>query len=151
LPNPGSGPDVSIRCKAQSAINEAFGAAIVVTVLSLIFALMPTSSESNSNDRLVILIACARFGLLSIGIFLRSRIAVVSALVLFSVALAMLTQGPRFLIVRAVFLFAFLNGVCSTFAYYELPPKPVGLPSIQQSFQSVRPVAPSSDESSHRS
>jgi hypothetical protein len=106
----------------QSAIRP-FGAAIVVTVLSLIFALMPTSSESDSNDRIVILIACVVFGLLSIGTFLRSRIAAVSALVLFSV----------------------------TFAYHELPPKPVGLPSIQQNFQSVRPVPPSSDESSHRS
>ncbi len=146
-------PDVSIRRKAQSVINEVFGAATVVAVLSLIFALTPASSESNSSDRLIILIACVVFGLLCIGIFLRSRIAAASALVLFSVtiAFAMLTQGPRFLIVRAVILFTFLNGVRGTFAYHELPPKPVVLPSIQQSFQSVRPVPPSGNESSHRS
>jgi FtsH-binding integral membrane protein len=139
--------------KRNSAINEAFGAATVVAVLSLIFCLMPTSSESNSSDRLVILIACVVFGLLCIGMFLRSRIAAGSALVLFSVttAFAMLTQGPRFLIVRTVILFAFLNGVRDTFAYHELSPKPVGLPSIQQSFQAVRAVPPSGDEPSHHS
>ena len=76
-------PEVSIRRKAQSVINEAFGAATVVAVQSLIFALMSSSSESNSSDRLVILIARVVFGLRCIGIFLRSRIAAVSALVLF--------------------------------------------------------------------
>jgi hypothetical protein len=117
-------PDVSVRRNAQSFVNEAFGAATVVAVLSLIFALMPTSSESNSSDRLIILIARVVFGLLCIGIFLRSRIPAVSALVLFSVtiAFAILTQGLRLLIVRAVILFAFLNGVRGTFAYHELPP-----------------------------
>jgi hypothetical protein len=146
-------PDVSIRRKTQSAINEAFGAAIVVTLLSLIFALMPTSSEPDSSDRSVILVACVVFGLLAIGIFLRSRAAAVSALVLFSViiAFAMLTQGPRLLIVRVVIFLAFLNGVRGTFAYHKLPPKPVGLPSIQQSFQSVRPSPPPNDESSRPS
>ena len=146
------GPDVSVRRKAQSFINEVFGAATVVAVLSLIFALMPTSSGQLQRPPIV-LIACVVFGLLCIGIFLRSRIAAVSALVLFSVtiAFAILTQVLRLLIVRAVILFAFLNGVRGSFAYHELPPKPVGLPSIQQSFQSARPVPPSGDESSHRS
>jgi hypothetical protein len=85
---------------------------------------MPTSSESNSSDRLVILIACVVFGPLCIGMFLRARIAAGSALVLFSVttAFAMLTQDPRFLIVRTVILFAFLNGVRGIFVYHELPP-----------------------------
>jgi hypothetical protein len=56
---------------------------------------------------------------------LRSRIAPVSALVLVSVTIvfAILTQGPRFLIARAVILFAFLNAVRGTFAYHELPPR----------------------------
>jgi hypothetical protein len=85
---------------------------------------MPTSAESNSSDRFVILIACVVFGLLCIGMFLRSRIAAGSAPVLFSVAIAFarLTQGPRFLIVRTVILFAFLNRLHGTFAYHELPP-----------------------------
>jgi hypothetical protein len=136
-------PDVSIRCKAQSVINEAFGAAPVVAVLSLIFALMSTSSESNSSDRLVILIARVVFVLRCIGIFLRSRIAAVSAEVLFSVAIAfaMLTQSPRFLVVRAAILFAFLNGVRGTFAYHELSPNRLACPASSR--VSICPCRPS--------
>ena len=72
-------PDVSIRRKAQSVINEVFAAATVVAVLSSMFCVMPTSSESNSSGR------------------------------------------------------------------------PVGLRSIEQSFQAVRAVPPPAEESSHRS
>jgi uncharacterized membrane protein YhdT len=131
-------PDVSIRSKAQMAIDEAFWVAVAVAVYRSIWILIAYGRDpSNGLDGLALL-AMLCFGGLAVGIRFRSRAAavIVFALYVFDIlyGVALHPQLPLVSILIALALFAAVRG---TFAYRKLP-KTENLPSITDTFKALK-------------
>lgn len=129
-------PKVSDRKNAQFAINEAFFAAVVVAVLTAIMATVEALKDTGEGFDAEGFANAVLFVGIAFGIYRRSRIAAVSALVLYLIGrgFVWVTTGPKIGALPLLITLAFLNGVRGTFAYHKLPPRPEGLPSLAQSF-----------------
>ena len=133
-------PNVNNRRFAQNAIQEAFWAALFVSALTAILTVMLLLSPDETDFAQIGFLNSALFGGLAFGIYRRSRIAAVSAFVLFAggTIYQIATVGPRGLILRGLIALAFFHGVRGTVAYHRFPTLPANLPSIEQSFQTVK-------------
>ena len=129
-------PKVSNRRFAQNAIQEAFWAALIVSVLTAILTVILLFSPDETNFAQIGFLNSALFGGLAFGIYRRSRTAALSAFVLFTAGAVyqLATAGPGGLLLRGLVALAFFHGVRGTFAYQKLPALPANLPSIEQSF-----------------
>jgi hypothetical protein len=137
-------PNVNNRRFAQNAIQEAFWAALLVSALAAILTVMLLLSPDETNFTQIGFLNSALFGGLAFGIYRRSRVAAISAFVLFAgdTIYQIATAGPRGLVLRGLIALAFFHGVRGTIAYHRFPALPANLPSIEQSFQTVRQTSP---------
>jgi hypothetical protein len=137
-------PNVSNRRFAQNAIQEAFWAAVFVSGLTVAFTVIWLLRSDETDFAQVGFLNSALFGGLAFGIYRRSRVAAISAFVLFAggTLYQLATTGPAGLVLRGLIALAFFHGVRGTFAYQKLPALPANLPSIEQTFQAVRQTSP---------
>jgi len=132
-------PDVSIRRKAQMAIDEAFWVAVAVAIFRAIWVLIGYLRDSSNGPDGPGLLATICFSGLAVGIRFRSRVAAVIAFALYVFEiLYSLVLHPRLPLVAIVVAFALFAGVRGTFAYRKLPPKTENLPNIADSFKAVK-------------
>jgi hypothetical protein len=136
-------PKVSNRRFAQNAIQEAFWAAVFVSGLTAIFTVISLMRPDETDVTSIGFLNSALFGGLAFGIYNKSRIAALSAFALYmsGTIYQIATHGLAGLLIRGLIALAFFHGVRGTFAYQKLPALPADLPSIEQSFQSVRQIS----------
>jgi hypothetical protein len=139
-------PDVSLRRQAQGAIQEAFWITVALSAYKLIWVLILFLRDSdaglNSGLNLGGLVEGLCFALFALGLHFRSRIAAVlsfSFYVLDFIYVFVMVR-PHLPILPALIALGLFAGVRGTFAYHRLPPKPQDLPTIEQSFRSVKPA-----------
>lgn len=132
-------PDVSIRRKAQMAIDEAFWVAVAVAVFRAIWVLIVYLRDPSNGPDGPGLLAAICFGGLAVGIRFRSRVAAVIAFALYVFEIIYgLVLHPRLPLIAIIVAFALFAGVRGTFAYRKLPPKVENLPNIADSFKAVK-------------
>jgi hypothetical protein len=132
-------PDVSIRRKAQGAIDEAFWVALALAVFRVIvFVILYMRDPSDGPDPGILLEALL-FGGLALGIRLRSRASAVSAFAIYVLeSVYGLVRHPAIPLLPLAIAFALFAGVRGTFAYRKLPPKVDNLPSVSDSFKAMK-------------
>ena len=115
-------PDIHDTDTARRVARQAFWAAIVVVVLTVVLAGLAAFGTSVAGITPAAFVDAAMFGLVAVGIWRMSRIAAVAGLVLFGIEklLMVQTMKPGNLIVAVALLFAFANGVRATVAYHKL-------------------------------
>jgi hypothetical protein len=133
-------PDVGIRREAQYAINDGFWAAVFIAAVSAIAAGFVIAGDSDATLALNVYVGAALYVAIAVGIRLRSRTAAIAGLVLFTAdrIYSTVTFGPHFLWQTLFLIAALLHGVRGTIGYHKLPPKPVGMPSIEESFKALK-------------
>jgi hypothetical protein len=133
-------PDVSIRRKAQYAIDEGFWAATIIAAVAAIAAGYVIAGEPDPTLSLNVYAGAAAFVAIAVGIRLRSRAAAITGLILFIAnrIYSCVTFGPNFIWQSLFLAVGLLQGVRGTIGYYKLGPKPVGMPSIEDSFRAVK-------------
>jgi hypothetical protein len=143
-------PTVGNRRFAQNAIQEAFWAAAFVSALTAIFAVVRIMSPDETFVSPIGFLNSVLFAGLAFGIYRRSRGAAISAFVLFTteVIFQAATIGLGGWLFRGLIGLAFFHGVRGTLAYHKLPPLPANLPSIEQSFQTVKQAPPQAEKDS---
>lgn len=143
-------PNVSNRRFAQNAIQEAFWAALFVSGLTVAFTVILLLRSDETDFAQIGFLNSALFGGLAFGIYRRSRIAALSAFVLFAggAIYQLATTGPAGLVLRGFIALAFFHGVRGTIAYHKFPALPANLPSIEQSFQTVKQAPPQPEKDS---
>jgi hypothetical protein len=141
-------PDVSNRRFAQNAIQEASWAAIFVSFLGAIATSIGFLFPSEDGVGYLTVVSCVTYAGLAFGIYRRSRIAAISAFVLFtnSAILYWATAGPKGVFFRLLFGLAFLHGARGSIAYHKLPPRPANLPTLAESFRAVNQSPSRQDE-----
>jgi len=132
-------PDVTIRRKAQAAIDEAFWAALSFAVLMAVFATIGLTGFLDPGAGISAYMIAVIYGGIAAGIRARSRVAAVAGLFVYILdrIYFVTTGGPRGVVIWGLILLAFWQGVRGTFAYAKLPPKQVGVPSIEDSFRAM--------------
>lgn len=132
-------PNVSTRRFAQNAIQEAFWASVLVSALTAIFTAISFLGPDESNPSAVGFVDSAIFAGLAFGIYRRSRIAAVSAFVLYLAGsiFQFAAHGPAGWILRGLIALALFHGVRGALAYHKFSALPANLPSVEQSFRSL--------------
>jgi hypothetical protein len=132
-------PDVGIRREAQYAINDGFWAATFIAVVSAVAAGFVIAGDSDATLALNVYAGAALYVAIAVGIRLRSRAAAIAGLVLFTAdrIYSTVTFGPHFLWQTLFLMAVLLHGVRGTIGYHKLPPKPAGMPSIEESFRAL--------------
>ena len=140
-------PDVSIRNHSQGAIQEAFWVAIAVSAYRLLWVLISYLRDSDQPLNRGVLLSGLLFALLAIGIYFRSRTAATLA---FAIYVGEFIHSSsihlQFPIIPALVSLALLAGARGTFAYRKFAPSPADLPSVAESFRSLK--SPSSPDDS---
>jgi hypothetical protein len=135
-------PDVSLRRNAQSAIQEAFLVSLAIATYRLAWVLIVYLRDSEIGLNWGGLLDSLCFSALGVGLYFRSRTAAVLSFGLYVAeffynSVMVRPQNP---IVPAMIALALFAGIRGSFAYQKLPPKPKDLPTIEQSFRSVKPA-----------
>jgi hypothetical protein len=135
-------PDVSLRRNAQSAIQEAFLVSLAIAAYRLAWVLIVYLRDSEIALNWGGLLDGCCFAALGVGLYFRSRTAAVLSFGLYVAeffynSVMVRPQNP---IVPAMIALALFAGIRCSFAYQKLPPKPKDLPTIEQSFRSVKPA-----------
>lgn len=135
-------PDVSLSRQAQSAIQEAFLVTLAIAAYRLVWVLIVYLRDSGSGLNWGGLFDGLCFSALGVGLYFRSRTAAVLSFGLYAAeflynSVMLRPQNP---IIPALIALALFAGVRGSFAYQKLPPRPQDLPSIEQSFRSVKPA-----------
>lgn len=132
-------PNVSTRRLAQNAIQEAFWVSVFVSAPVAIFTAISFLGPDESNPSALGFVDSAIFAGLAFGIYRRSRIAAVSAFVLYLAGslLQFAAHGPAGWVLRGLIALALLHGVRGAIAYHKFPTLPANLPSVEQSFRSL--------------
>jgi hypothetical protein len=141
-------PDVSLRRQAQSAIQEAFLVTLAIAAYRLMWVLIVFLRDSEGGLNWGGLLGAVCFSALGVGLYFRSRTAAVLSFGLYVAeflynSVMVRPQNP---IIPAVIALALFAGIRGSFAYQKLPPKPKDLPTIEQSFRSVKPVPENPDQ-----
>jgi hypothetical protein len=135
-------PDVSLRRQAQSAIQEAFLVTLAIAAYRLMWVLIPYLRDSESGLNWGGLLDGLCFSALGVGLYFRSRTAAVLSFSLYVAEFLynFVIVGPQNPIIPALIGLALFAGIRGSFAHQKLPPKPKDLPTIEQSFRSVKPA-----------
>ena len=133
-------PDVSLRRHAQGAIEEAFWVALAVAAYRFTSTLILYLRDSENGLSLRLLLSAVCFALFALGIHLRSRVAVILAFSFYTLELLYNLFAGHFagLVISVLVGLALLAGVRGSVAYHKLPPRPENLPSLVDSFRSVK-------------
>lgn len=133
-------PDVSLRRNAQGAIDEAFWVCSAIAAYRLVFALILYLRDTDNGPSLLLVSDGLWFAGLALGIKFRSRVFAVLAFSSYILEfLWSLWRGrPDFVVLPVLIALALLAGVRGTLSYRKLPPKPENLPSLADSFRSVK-------------
>jgi hypothetical protein len=135
-------PDVSLRRQAQGAIQEALWITLALAAYRFIWVLILFLRDSDAGLNFGGLFEGLCFATFAFGLHFRSRIAAVlsfSFYVLDFIYVFVMVR-PHLPILPALIALGLFAGVRGTFAYHRLPPKPQDLPTIEQSFRSVKPA-----------
>jgi phosphate/sulfate permease len=134
-------PDVSIRRNAQAAISEAFWVTSALAAGKIVWFVIALLRDSENSLDTHSLIAGICFAALALGLHFRSPITATLAFVLnLSDALYSLATGHWSLpFVQLAISLALFAGIRGTLAYRKFPPKSQDIPSMADSFKSVRP------------
>ena len=132
-------PNVSTRRFAQNAMQEAFWVSAFVSAVTAILTAISFLGPDESNPSASGFIDSAMFAGLAFGIYRRSRIAAVSAFVLYLAGsiFQFAAHGPAGWILRGLIALALFHGVRGAIAYRNFPTLPANLPSVEQSFRSL--------------
>jgi hypothetical protein len=135
-------PDVSLRRQAQGAIQEAFLVTLAIAAYRLLWVWIVYLRDSESGLNWGGLLDSLCFSALGVGLYFRSRTAAVLSFGLYVAeflynSVMVRPQNP---VIPGVVALALFAGIRGSFAYQKLPPKPKDLPTIEQSFRSVKPV-----------
>jgi hypothetical protein len=135
-------PDVSLRRNAQSAIQEAFLVTLAIAAYRLMWVLIVYLRDSETGLNWGGLLDGLCFSALAVGLYFRSR---TTAVISFGLYVAEFIYNsvmvrPQNPIIPALIGLALFAGIRGSFAYQKLPPKPIDLPTIEQSFRSVKPA-----------
>jgi hypothetical protein len=135
-------PDVSLRRQAQSATQEAFLVTLAIAAYRLAWVLIVYLRDSENRLNWGGLFDGLCFSALGVGLYFRSRTAAVLSFGLYVAeflynSVMVRPQNP---IIPALIGLALFAGIRGSFAYQKLPPKPKDLPTIEQSFRSVKPA-----------
>lgn len=130
-------PKVSDRKNAQFAITEAWLVAAALAVMTAILATVEVLRSAMDGPGAEAFVSPVVFAGIAFGIYRKSRLAAIFGLVLYLTgrAYVLATVGPNIGFIPALVALAFLHGVRGTFAYRKLPARPIGLPSLAQSFE----------------
>ena len=133
-------PNVTIRKNALLAINEAFWVTIGVAGILAVWNVIEITRSTNEKVDYGNFLLAGVFGLAALGIWFKSRIAAIASFSLFVVMrlLVLFTSGPGGLVLSVVAGIALLQGVRGAIAYHQLPPIPVGTPSVANSFAAMK-------------
>jgi hypothetical protein len=134
-------PDVSLRRQAQGAIQEAFWITLALAAYKLIWVLILFLRDPDASLNLGGLFEGFCFASFAFGLHFRSRIAAFlsfSFYVLDFIYVFVMVR-PQIPILPALIALGLFAGLRGTFAYHRLSPKPQDLPTIEQSFRSVKP------------
>lgn len=136
-------PKVDLRRRAQNAIEEGFWVACFLSFLYAMWALIGVLRDATINDIEQFGVA-ALFAALAFGIRRRSRVAAISALILY--VLARVAQGwaslSPFQVVSFLFILAFVNCIRGAFAYRKFPAISANTPSVAESFSAMAAAKP---------
>ena len=135
-------PNVSLRRQAQGAIQEAFLVTLAIAAYRLVWVLIVYLRDSESGLNWGGLLDGLSFAVIGVGLYFRSRTAAVLSFGLYVAeflynSVMVRPQNP---IIPGVVALALFAGIRGSFAYQKLPPKPKDLPTIEQSFRSVKPT-----------
>jgi hypothetical protein len=132
-------PKVSNRKGALFAIEEAFWVSLVLSFFTFLFVLIDFLRVQEANFDSLGLVYSVLFAGVAFGIHRRSRIAAAAGFGLYVLLRAFVwpPTGLGSFVIATLIALALLHGVRGTFAYRKLPPLPVGMPSIEQSFKAV--------------
>jgi hypothetical protein len=141
-------PDVSLRRNAQSAIQEAFLVSLAIATYRLAWVLIVYLRDSEIGLNWGGLLDSLCFSALGVGLYFRSRTAAVLSFGLYvgEFFYSSIMGHPQNPIIPGVVTLALVAGVRGAVAYQKLPPKPQGLPTIEESFRSVKPSAENQDQ-----
>ena len=141
-------PDVSLRRNAQGAIQEAFLVTLAIAAYRLAWVLIAYLRDTGTGLNWGGLLDGLCFSALGVGLYYRSRTAAVLSFGLYGAeffynALMVRPQNP---IIPALIALALFAGIRGSFAYQKLPPNPKDLPTIEQSFRSMKPAPENPDQ-----
>jgi hypothetical protein len=121
---------------------------VALSAITAIFAAMEVLRGTTEGFDAQPFVSAILFAGIAFGIYRKSRIAAISALVLYLVGrgYAWVKAGPYVGLIPVVVTLAFLHGVRWTFAYHKLPQRPAGLPSLAQSFEALAQNPPESEK-----
>jgi len=133
-------PAVDTRRNVGFAIDEAFWAASLVSVVTVLITVVFLVGSDTPAQNALGFVDAAIFAGIAYGIRRKSRVAALAGLVLYlsNVVYAFVIAGPRSPLIPAVVTLAFVHGVRGTFAYHEFPALPANLPSVEQGLQALR-------------
>jgi hypothetical protein len=146
-------PDVSLRPKAQGAIQEAFLFSLAIAAYRLLWVLIVYLRDTENGLNWGGLLDGLCFAVIGVGIYFRFRTAAILSAGLYvgGFLYSSIMVRPQNPIIPGLVTLALFAGVRGTFAYQKLPPKPQDLPTIEQSFRSVKPSAECQDQSEQSS
>jgi len=122
---------------ARRVARQAFWAAIVVVVITLLLVGLAASGKPVGGVTPIALVDAALFALIALGIRRMSRVAAFAGLLLFGIEKLLMAQSMNVgnLVTAAALLFAFANGARATIAFHRLR-------SQEQKPAAGAPVAP---------
>ena len=122
---------------ARRVARQAFWAAIVVVVITLLLVGLAAAGKPVGGVTPIALVDAALFALIALGIRRMSRVAAFAGLLLFGVEKLLMAQSMNVgnLVTAAALLFAFANGARATIAFHRLR-------SQEQKPEAGAPVAP---------
>ena len=107
---------------ARRVARQAFWAAIVVVVITLLLVGLAAAGKPVGGVTPIALVDAALFALIALGIRRMSRVAAFAGLLLFGIEKLLMAQSMNVgnLVTAAALLFAFANGARATIAFHRL-------------------------------
>jgi len=115
-------PEIHDTATARRVARQAFWAAIIVVVITILLAGLAAAGKSVGGVTPIALVDAAMFALIAVGIWRMSRVAAFAGLLLFGIEKLLMAQSMNVgnIVTAAVLLFAFANGVRATLAFHRL-------------------------------
>jgi len=115
-------PEIHDTDTARRVARQAFWAAIIVVVITLLLVGLAAAGKSVGGVTPIALVDAGMFALIALGIWRMSRVAAFAGLLLFGIEKLLMAQSMNVgnIVTAAVLLFAFANGVRATLAFHRL-------------------------------
>jgi len=115
-------PEIHDTDTARRVARQAFWAAIIVVVITILLAGLAAAGKSVGGVTPIALVDAAMFALIAVGIWRMSRVAAFAGLLLFGSEKLLMAQSMNVgnIVTAAALLFAFANGARATVAFHRL-------------------------------